>query len=136
MTSVSRRILVPLVGVVALGSTLSACSSSSTAGAVGTSGERDAFISVDASGAPAILVENRTAQPLVDVNLAIKSGVLVFSDRVSRLEANETRRLSAGDFTTRDGSPFNVRLVTPRQIAITASDLDGKHYETTLPWKK
>jgi hypothetical protein len=134
MTCVFRRV-VPFVGVLAMGTILTACSNSGASGAVGTSPALDAFINVDASSAPAILIENRTSQPLIDVSLAIKSGILVFSDRVSRLEANEKRRISATDFTARDGSPLNVRLASPRQVAVTASDLAGKHYETTLPWR-
>jgi hypothetical protein len=134
MTCVFRRV-VPFVTALAVGTILTACSDSGTSGAVGTTGARDTFIGVDASGAPAILVENRTSQPLVDVTLAIKSGFLVFSDRVSRLEANEKRRISASDFTARDGSPLNVGLSIPRQVAVTASDLAGKHYEATVPWR-
>ena len=79
-------------------------------------------------------VENRTAQPLVDVNLAIKSGMLLFTDRVSRLEANEKRQLRLSDFTSRDGTSFNLQVARPTQINVTAADLAGKQFDTTLPW--
>jgi len=135
MTCVSRRVLVPLVGAVALGSILSACSSGSANGAVGTSGEINSFITVDTSSPPIITVQNRTAQPLVDVSIAIKSGMLTFTDRVSRLEANERRPIRQGDFTSRDGTSFNLRVARPTAIAVTAKDLNGKQFDATLPWR-
>jgi hypothetical protein len=134
MTCVSRRVFVPLAGAVALGSILSACSSGSATGAVGTSGETNSFITVDASSPPVITVQNRTAQPLIDVSIAIKSGMLTFTDRVSRLEANERRPIRQGDFTSRDGTSFNLRVARPTAIAVTARDLTGKQFEATLPW--
>ena len=135
MTWVSRRVLVPLVGAVALGSILSACSSGSANGAVGTSGQINSFITVDVSSPPIITVQNRTAQPLIDINIAIKSGMLTFTDRISRLEANERRPVRQGDFTSRDGTSFNLRVARPKEIAVTAKNLEGKAFEATLPWQ-
>jgi len=133
MTCVSRRVLVPLAGAVALSSILSACSSAT--GAVGTSGLTDTFVVVDTSSPPMITVENRTAQPLVDVSLSIKSGMLTFTDRVSRLEANEKRSIRHGDFTSRDGTSFNLRVARPREVAVSGKNLEGKTFEATLPWQ-
>jgi hypothetical protein len=137
MTWVSRRVLVPLaplVGAVALGSILAACSGGS-ASAVGTSGQSDAFVAVDTSSPPTITVENRTAQPLVDVTLSIKSGMLTFTDRVTRLEAHEKRPIRHGDFRSRDGTSFNLRVARPREIAVSARNLEGKTFDTTVPWQ-
>ena len=134
MTRVSR--LVPLVGAIALGSILSACSGNSSDGAVGTSGGAPSFISVDTSSAPVIMVENLTTEPLVDVNITLKSGILVFSDSVSRLEAKEKRRLTVGDFTSRDGTALNLRIATPKEVAVNAHDLSGKQFQTTMRWGK
>jgi hypothetical protein len=130
--------LVPLVApvlIVALGSVLAACSGGTPSGAVGTSGENDAFVVVDTSSPPIITVENRTAQPLVDVNLSIKSGMLTFTDRLSRLEANEKRPIKHGDFTSRDGTSFNLRVARPREVAVSARNLEGKAFGATLPWR-
>ena len=82
-----------------------------------------------------ITVENRTAQPLVDVNLSIKSGMLTFTDRVSRLEANEKRSIRHGDFTSRDGTSFSLRIARPREVAVSGKNLEGKTFEATLPWQ-
>ena len=134
MTWVSRRVLIS-VGAVAFGLILSACSSGTATGAVGTAGQLDSFVTVDTSSAPVIVVQNRLAQPLVDVNLTIKSGILSFTDRISRLEANERRQIRQGDFTSRDGTSFNLRVARPKEIAATAKDLNGKTLEATLPWQ-
>ena len=134
MTCVSRRVLVPLVCAFALGSILSACSSSNPDDAVGTSGESDAFVSVDVSTPPFVTLENRTGQPLVDVNVGIKSGMLTYTGTVSRLEAKEKRQIRHADFTSRDGTAFNLRIARPTQVAITARDAAGKQFEATRPW--
>jgi hypothetical protein len=138
MTWVSRRVLtplVPLVGAVALGALLAACSSGSATSAVATSGQTDAFIVVDTSSPPMITVENRTAQPLVDVTLSIKSGMLTFTDRITRLEAREKRPIRHGDFTSRYGTSFNLRVARPREIVISARNLEGNTFDTTVPWR-
>ncbi len=135
MIWVLRRVVVPLVGAVALGSILTACSSSSVSGAVGTSGQINSFVTVDTSSPPIITVQNRTAQPLIDITIAIKSGILTFTDRVSRLEANERRPIRQGDFTSRDGTSFNLRVARPTQVAVSAKNLDGKQFDATLPWQ-
>ena len=131
MTCTTLRVLVPVL----LGSILSACSSGSANGAVGTSGEVNSFVTVDISSPPIITVQNRMAEPLIDVSIAIKSGMLTFTDRVSRLEANERRPIRQGDFTSRDGTSFNLRVARPKTIAVTAKDLNGKQFEATLPWE-
>ena|SRR5438105_724869 len=135
MTWVFRRVVVPLVAAVALGSILTACSNSSASGAVGTSGQTDAFVLVDTSSPPVITIENRTAEPLIDVSLSIKGGILTFSDRISRLEANEKRPIRYGDFTSRDGTSFNLRVARPREVAVSARNLEGKTFDATLPWQ-
>ena len=133
MTWVSRRVFVPLV-VVALGSTLTACSSSNANGAVGTSGQ-DAFIHIDTTSGPMVVVENTTDQPLVDINVGLKSGILTFSDSISRLEPKERRQLRHSDFTSRDGTSFNLRVAKPKNVLVSARGLNGKTFETTLPWE-
>jgi hypothetical protein len=137
MTWVSRRALVSLptvVCAVALCSIVSACSSGSADSTVGTSGQAS-FISVDTSSAPVIIVQNRTAQPLIDINITLKSGVLSFTDRISRLEANERRPVREGDFMTRDGTAFSTRITTPKSMSVTAKDPDGKQLEANLRWQ-
>src|SRR5688572_14135756 len=106
MAWVSRRLFVPIIGVVALGSILSACSSGTASGAVGTSGETGAFLALDTTSGPFVVVENVSGQPLIDINISLKSGMLVFSNSIGRLEAKEKRQIRHGDFSSRDGTSF------------------------------
>jgi hypothetical protein len=133
MTWVSRRALVPFVGVITLGVVLSGCSDSS-AGAVGTSGQA-AFLAIDTTAPPVVTVENLTDQPLVDVTVNLKSGILQFSESISRLEPKEKRQLRHGDFASRDGTSFSLRLARPRDVIVSARDLAGKQMETTMEWR-
>jgi hypothetical protein len=135
MTWVIRRVLVPLVGVVAFGSILTACAGAGANTAVGTSGEGGGFVAVDTTSPPMVNVENRTDGALVDVTLSIKSGMLTFTDRVSRLEAKEKRSIRHGDFTSRDGTSFNLRVARPKEVAVSAKNLEGKTFEATVPWQ-
>ena len=135
MAWVSRRLFVPLVGIVALASTLSACSSGTASGAIGTSGQSDAFLAVDTTSGPFVVVENLTSQPLIDINIALKSGILVFSDTIGRLEAKEKRQIRHSDFSSRDGTSFNLRIAKPRDITITAKNPDGKQLESAARWQ-
>jgi hypothetical protein len=135
MTWVSRRALVPFVGVITFSTVLAGCSGSSANGAVGTSGQAGTFLAVDTASPPIVTVENLTDQPLVDINVGLKSGILVFSDSISRLEAKEKRQLRHGDFASRDGTPFSLRVARPREVVITAKDLSGKQMESTVAWK-
>jgi hypothetical protein len=133
MTWVSRRALAPLVGAIALGSVLSACSDSSVDGAVATAGQSE-FITIDTKSPPFVTVENRSGQPLLDVNVTLKSGILTFSDSISRLETNEKRQMRHNDFASRDGTTFSLRLTTPRDVLVSAKGMDGKAFETSTRW--
>ncbi|HVH29211.1 MAG TPA: hypothetical protein VM818_20795 [Vicinamibacterales bacterium] len=135
MTWAPRRALVPLVGVITFSSVLAGCSGSSANGAVGTSGDAGNFIAVDTASPPVVTLQNMTDQPLVDINVALKSGILLFSDSISRLEPKEKRQLRHGDFASRDGTPFSLRIARPREVILTAKDLSGKQMEATVPWK-
>jgi hypothetical protein len=136
MAWVSRRPFVPLiVGVVALASILSACSSGTASGAIGTSGQTDAFLAIDTTSGPFVVVENLTSQPLIDINIALKSGILVFSDTIGRLEAKEKRQIRHSDFSSRDGTSFSLRIAKPRDITITAKNPDGKQLQSTARWQ-
>jgi len=135
MAWVSRRLFVPLFGVVALASILSACSSGTASGAVGTAGATDAFLAIDTTSGPFVVIENLTSQPLIDINISLKSGILVFSDTIGRLEAKEKRQIRHSDFSSRDGTSFSLRIAKPRDISVTAKNPDGKQLESSSRWQ-
>jgi hypothetical protein len=105
-------------------------------GAVGTSAQAQAPITVQTSSL-FVTIENRANQPLLNVKVALKppSGTL-FSTVISRLETNEKRDISISDFRSPDGTWFNLRLMRPRQVLVTANDLVDKKYEVTVPWQQ
>ena len=55
--------------------------------------------------------------------------------KVSRLATGGKRVLSLGEFATPRGARVNLNVVRPREVVVTASDIDGKKYEASLPWK-
>ena len=114
-----------------------ACSGSSTdegvAGAVGTSGS--AAIGVETSPL-FITVENRTAEPLIDVQVTIRRGrIAPYTTTLPRLGPSEKRDLSLGNFRSRDGAVLNVRMQRPTEVVVTAADPTGQKYDVTVPWK-
>jgi hypothetical protein len=131
----------PLITAVALvvGCLAVACSATpkgqSAEGAVGSTGNSPAVIAVQTSSL-FVTVENHGDQPLVDVKIALKppSGV-VFSTSIWRLEPGAKRDMSLSDFRSNDGTGFSLRLQRPKQVLVTATDLMGKKYEVTVPWK-
>ena len=129
---------VVLSGIVVSACLAAACSSasSSVAGAVSTSGQTPAFMNVELSSI-VMVIENKAAQPLLDIRLAIKpiGGATEFTKLVSRMEAGEKRTISLGDFGGRDGTPFSLRVVRPKEVSVNAVNLTGQKFAMTMPWK-
>ncbi len=136
MTCVSRRAVVPLAAVL-VGTILTGCSagSSGSAGAVGA-GSAPAFVGVQTSNL-FVTLENLAAQPLLDVRVTIQPyGTMPgFTQSITRLESSEKRDISLGAFRSNDGTPFNQRFARPREVLVTAVDLNGKKFETAVAWK-
>jgi hypothetical protein len=133
-----RRPLLSLL-VLAVGSVAMACSDAisrqTETGAIGSSGTSQAAIAVVTS-ASFLTVENRAGLPLLDVDVILKAANgLSFSKSISRLESSEKRDLSLGELRANDGTTFNPRFQTPKEVVITATDLVGKKYDVTVPWK-
>ncbi len=83
-----------------------------------------------------VTIENRAGLPLVDLNIAVRSTTgLSFGISISRLESSEKRELGVGTLRSRDGTEFNPRFQRPVEVRVTATDLVGKKYEVSAPWK-
>lgn len=133
-----RGLLVTLV-VLAAGAWAMACSDAITrqseTGAVGSSGTAAAAIGVVTS-ASFLTVENRAGLPLVDVEISLKAtNGLSFSKSISRLETSAKRDLSLAELRSNDGTTFNTRFQKPKEVVVKATDLVGKKYDVTVPWK-
>lgn len=135
MTTAFRRAAILGTAAFVSGFLASACSGES--GSVGTGGQQGAFVGVQASSL-FVTIENRAAQPLLDVRIAIKpvGGSTEFTKLLSRLESADKRDISLGDFSGRDGTAFNLRVVRPKEIVVTAVSLTGQKFATTVPWTR
>ena len=131
----------PLVTAVAFAAAFLAlaCSDAITrqaeTGAVGSSGATPAAIAVVTTSS-FLTVENRAGLPLVDMEVTVKAANgLSFSKSITRLETSAKRDLSLAELRANDGTTFNTRFHKPKDVVVTATDLIGKKYDVTAPWK-
>lgn len=84
-----------------------------------------------------ITIENTSGTSLTDIRVAIVpvGRATLFTTSIGRMDGGERRDLSLGSFNGRDGTPFNLRVVRPKAIQITATDLNGKPHEMEIGWK-
>lgn len=83
-----------------------------------------------------VTVENKAGAPLTDLEVAI---VTVSSQRftkvLSRIEDGEKRDVSLSDFAGRDGTTFNLRFNTPKNVEVKATDVASRKYDVVSPWR-
>ena len=126
-----RRAIVLFSVVLVLGCITPGCLGvpSEGGGAVSTSGQAEpAAIAVQVTSPfLTVEVENRPGLPLVDMNVTLNAGRLTYSAVVPRMETSAKRVLMPKEFRgSRDSAVFNPNVVSPKEILITASDLEGK----------
>ena len=133
-----RRALVLITVVLVVAGLVPGCS--------GTPGESGTVGTAGPDGSPAIgvgvtspfitvEVENRAGQALIEIKVTLKAGALLYTASLPRIETGEKRVINLNEFKgTRDGAVMNLNFVTPREIILTASDVDGKEYDMTAPW--
>jgi hypothetical protein len=134
----TRALRPTLPGAVVLAATFAiACSPSSARGPAGGPPGQKPFMAIEPSSI-VMTVENREQQPLLDVRISIKpvGGSTEFTKLFSRLESGEKRTVSLGEFNGRDGTPFSLRVVKPKEIAVTATGLTNEKFSMTVPWSQ
>jgi len=135
MVSIRRSAVKALAGLFFSSALLSACSSSATSGAVGTSGSAASGIGVETSSLY-ITIENRAGNPLSDVNVSLEGGgTTTYTAHFPKMATGEKKDIPTANLKGRDGSSLNLFAVHPRQITVTAVDLFGKKYDVKVPWK-
>jgi hypothetical protein len=82
-----------------------------------------------------VTIENKAGGPLLDVTVAIQTPGPTYTSSVTRLEAGQKQELALSSFSSRDRTTFNLRLMKPRAVHVTATDLASKKYEAQAPWK-
>jgi hypothetical protein len=132
--SLMRSLLVCLAGVVVFG--MVAVSQSACADDKETVQAADAPVGIE-TGQMFVTIENRAGTPLLDLTIAIQppAGAPPFTYLVSRLEGGQKRDVPLSSFSSRDGTTFNLRMVRPRSVRVTATDLVQKKYNVQAPWK-
>jgi hypothetical protein len=139
MTHQFREVSIAIAAVVVLSWAASACSGASSpesVGAVGTSGE-GAFVDVELTSF-SLGVENRAGMTLNDVRIGITpfGGYTTFTKEIARLDVGQKREMTLSEFRGRDGTQFNLRVVRPKEISVTAVDMSGQKHDLVIPWKK
>jgi Flp pilus assembly protein CpaB len=84
-----------------------------------------------------ITVKNQSGQPLSNVHVSIVpvGAATVFTATISRMESGEKRDLSLAEFHGRDGTPFNLRVVRPKTVKVSGTNVDEKTVEVEVPWR-
>jgi hypothetical protein len=133
MTAPARRLALAIASLVIGASTGAiACGGGGTASGAGG----PALIEVEISQI-FMTVTNKAGRALADVRVSIVpvGGATVFTARLGRMEHGEKRDLSLGQFQGRDGTPFDLRVVRPKAVRVSGTDLDGKTVEVEKPWR-
>ena len=107
---------------------LAACAS-------GSSALVDSPVTVE-TGQMFVTVQNVAGLPLTDVTIGVKPAGIQpeYQTFYRRLESEEKRDISLGDFRGNDGTQLNLQVVRPQYVHVTATDINGKAYDVELPW--
>jgi hypothetical protein len=107
------------------------------AGASGPTLPADAPIRIENSQM-FVTVENRSGLALRDVQVRIipVGGTTEFIASVYRLENGEKRDFPLSAFRGRDGTPFNLRVVRPKSVKVSGTDINNKTIEVETAWKR
>jgi len=139
MTVNWRRRPLLISSALAVGILSTACSSATSSqrepGAVGSSGAPPSAVAIVTTPS-FIAIENRAGLPLVDVTLALQAATgMSFSTSIPRFEAGEKREIAVTNLRSRDGTSYSPVWQRPKTVVLTATDLVGKKYDVTVPWK-
>ena len=94
----------------------------------------DASIGIETSSM-FITIENRAGTPLLDLTTTIQTPSAPYTYLITRIEAGQKRDVPVNNFSSRDGTSLNLRLIRPRSVRAAAKDLTGKTYESQTAWK-
>ena len=128
-----RRLRSPLIAVALAAAALAgaACSSQGGSGAAD-----NALVSIQTSQLW-ITVENKAGMALTDLVIEIipAGSQVAYTATYYRLENGEKRDFAAANFTTRDNTPFNIRVSRPKAVRLTGKDITGKVVRVDVPWR-
>lgn len=83
----------------------------------------------------AVVIRNTSGRPALNVRATVDGGSAgTFSYILPTMEAGEEKTVLFGLFRSEDGTLLDVAAVSPKGVALTASDALRNTYETTSPW--
>jgi hypothetical protein len=84
-----------------------------------------------------VTVENKAGMALTDLVIEIvpAGSQLSYTTNYWRLESGEKRDFAAANFTSRDNTPFNIRVSRPKAVRVTGKDVTGKVVRVEVPWR-
>ena len=84
-----------------------------------------------------VTVENRSGFSLREMRIEIvpMTRTTDFSIIVPRMENGEKRDFPLGNFRGRDGTPFNLRVVRPKSLKVSGTDINNRTVQVEVPWK-
>ena len=94
----------------------------------------DSPVLIDVSQA-FVTIQNKAGMALGEVSISIATYTPVeYTKRMPRMENNEKRQISLGDFRSSDGTPFSPGRVRAKSLRLRAKDIVGKSYDIEVPW--
>jgi hypothetical protein len=83
-----------------------------------------------------VTVKNDAGLPLTDVTISlVPIGRPPYTYHLDRFETGESRDVMVGDFASRDGTRFILRVANPNSVEVKGTDMTGKIYNAKVPWK-
>jgi hypothetical protein len=83
----------------------------------------------------AVLVENNTGRPLLDVRASVETDTgASFVQVWQALDIGQTATLNFANFRSEDGTLFELSMSQPTRIKVTARDSLAGHHEATVAW--
>jgi hypothetical protein len=82
-----------------------------------------------------VTIENRAGAALTDVKIDIAASGMTFSTLVPRIESAQRLPLPPDDFTSPDGTHFNLRGARPSSVRVTATDVTGQAHDVEVEWR-
>ena len=85
-----------------------------------------------------ITVENRSGLALRDLTVQIvpTGRATEYLITVPRLENGDKRDFPLGSFRGRDGTPFNLRVVRPKSVKVSGTNINNQVIEAEVAWQK
>lgn len=83
----------------------------------------------------AVVVENKTGRPLLNVRATIETETGgAFVQVHQALDTGQTADMNFSNFRSEDGTLFELSMSQPARVKVTARDTLATQLEATIPW--